>query len=89
MNDLKHVELIRARVARGLEMSLISIKGFVSTTDGNNKALERLSGETSQINEKLLAMMIDMVMEQMGHKTAQAADKAGSRSRRVVNGSRV
>lgn len=89
MNKLRNVELIRANVVRNLEATLLRIKVYVSSTADNQDAVDSLAGSGRPVNEELLAHMVDIVLEQMGHKTTLDASKPNSRSRRVVNGSRV
>lgn len=63
---MKQVELIRARVVRGMQSEITRIRTFVACTDGNDEVIERLS---NQGFADAIALLSEALMEHMGHET--------------------
>ena len=81
---MKQVELVRARLAKGMDTSLRQFLSWLSCVDGNvqetdhlRTALERT---TIKPEPELIAKLTETVMEHLGHKT-QLRGAANSHSR--------
>lgn len=79
---MKHVELIRGRIVRGLLGELGRLRIFLSTTDGNQAAIDALSGDQGN---KLLGELTDHLMRRLGHEIETPLEDAASRVRRAVS----
>lgn len=83
---MKQVELVRQRVAKGLNGELIRLRVWISAVDGNEAAVEMLRGKAVEI---ILASLTESLLSHMGHSTALTTDTAGreseSKARRAVN----
>lgn len=79
---MKQVELIRARVVRGMQSELTRIRTFVACTDGNDEVIERLS---NQGFADAIARLTEALMEHMGHETELSGDGARSQARKLAN----
>ena len=64
---LRQVEQVRARIATGFANELVRIRGFLSLTEGNAEAIEKLRGKEGNT---LLATMTDVALKHLGHVTS-------------------
>jgi hypothetical protein len=78
---LKNIDIIRKRVVAGQVRELTSLRGFISSVDGNQEAVERLRGESGQL---MLAVVTDCIMSQLGAPTAEGGEKPNSPASRAV-----
>lgn len=78
---MKHVELVRQRITSGLHGELTRLRIWVSATDGNEAAVERLREQALSL---ILAQLTETLMEHMGHATAVNADRTESKARRAA-----
>lgn len=78
---LKQIDIVRKRVAQGLVRELTSLRAFISGTDGNQEAVERLRGDRG---ERFLAVVTDCIMSQLGAPTAEAGEKPNSAAGRAA-----
>ena len=61
---MKHVELIRGRILRGFAGELARLRIFISATEGNQEAVDKLRGEPG---DTLLAKVTDIILQELGH----------------------
>lgn len=78
---LKQIDIVRKRVAQGVVRELVSLRAFISATDGNQEAVERLRGDSGA---KVLAIVTDCIMSQLGAPTAEAGNKPNSAAARAA-----
>jgi len=79
---VKNVELIRSRITRGMAGELTRLRIFLSSTDGNQEAVDRLQGDGGNL---LLARITDIILRELGHETNTPVEDAQSHVRRAVN----
>lgn len=82
---MKNVELIRARICRGMQNELIRLRGYISSVGGNEDIVPVLEGESGKA---VLAVVTDCIMRELGHGTDLEADDAHSKARRAVGATR-
>lgn len=75
---MKNVELIRARVIRGVHGELIRLRSFISSLGGNEGEVELLHGDSGLA---IVAVVADTVMRELGHTTALEPDHPDSQIR--------
>lgn len=75
---MKNVELIRARVVRGMQSELIRLRGFISGLGGNEDEVELLRGDQGLA---IVAVVADTVMRELGHTTELEPDHPDSQIR--------
>jgi len=80
---MKHVDIIRQRILRGMASELIRLRTFVSMTDGNTEVVARLEGKEGN---DLLARVTENLLAELGHVTQVTADDPASLSRRRGRG---
>lgn len=78
---MKHVELIRARILRGLVSEFVRLRVFISATEGNQEATDLLRGEKGDL---LLAKTTDFIMRELGHAVETPVADKNSVVRRAV-----
>ena len=78
---MKNVELIRARIVRGMQGELVRIRSFLSSLDGNQEEVELLRGEQGTA---ILAVIADTVMRELGHTTELEPEDGHSKTARAV-----
>lgn len=78
---LKNIDMIRKRVVAGQVRELTSLRGFISSIDGNQDAVERLRNESGQ---KILAIVTDCIMNQLGAPTVEGAETANGAASRAA-----
>lgn len=82
MSKLKHVEMIRQRILKGQVRELTLLRGYISLTDGNQSAVDRLHGETGNL---ILAKITDLVLKELGHETITPVEEKASHIRREIS----
>lgn len=79
---LKQVEKVRQRIAHGLNREIVGIRSFLSLTEGNQEAIERLRGEQ---HELVLASLTEAVLMHLGNPpTVEPPTSPNSAARRTV-----
>jgi len=78
---MKHVELVRNRVVRGQLGELGRLRVFLSSTDGNQEAVDALHGDSG---DQLLAEVTDLIMRRIGNEIETPLADARSRVRQAV-----
>lgn len=78
---MKNVELIRARIVRGMQGELVRLRSFMSSLDGNQEEVELLRGEQGTA---ILAVVADTMMRELGHTTELSPDHADSQVRDLL-----
>jgi len=90
---MKNVEMVRMRLARGLDHSLKQFLSWLSCTEGNTQEIDQLRDALNRTNLKpepeLIAKLTETVLEHLGHKTQVNGIPANgytamSRARRVA-----
>lgn len=90
---MKSVELVRARLARGLDHSLKGFLTWLSCTEGNLSETDELRSALHRSELKpepeLIAKLTETVLEHLGHRTQVNGDavngyQAMSKARRVA-----
>jgi hypothetical protein len=70
---MKEVQLVRQRLARGLDHSLKQFLTWFSCTDGNLEEVDSLRIALTRSNTKpepeLIAKLTEVVLEHLGHRT--------------------
>lgn len=66
---MKSVELVRTRLARGLDQSLKQFLSWLSCTEGNTQETDDLRMALTKPEPELIAKLTETVMEHLGHKT--------------------
>lgn len=84
---MKQVELIRQRVAKGLNGELVRLRIWMSQVEGNEKEVEKLRGKDCEL---VLAMLTEGLLSHLGHSNRLTTDQASgraseSRARRIAN----
>lgn len=79
--SLKSADLIRQRVIRGFRDELVRIRMFISGTEGNEVAVEKLR---DQSGEDILANVADTFLRSIGQETKTPASNKGSKVRRQM-----
>ena len=87
--QLRNVEQVRLRIARGQASELTRLRSFVSSIDGNQFAVDQLRGE---IGDLLLADITELILTHLGHTTeitrmADGKDGVASQARKAARGS--
>lgn len=78
---MKHVERIRAAVIGHQTRALALIRGYISLTDGNIEAIDRLRGPEGAL---ILAKCVDLILRELGHETNTPVEASTSHVRRSV-----
>lgn len=86
--QLRNVEQVRQRIARGQASELVRLRGFLSSIDGNQFAVDQLRGEMGDL---LLADITELVLTHLGHTTevtrmADGKDGVASQARKATRG---
>lgn len=79
--SLKQVEQIRGRILRTQQQALMGVRAFISMTDGNQDAMDELTGEKGT---QLLADVTDMILDRLGHKVKVKSNSPYSKTRRAA-----
>lgn len=70
---MKSVELVRKRLAKGLDSSLRLFLSWLSCTDGNTSETDQLrvalNRSELRVEPELIAKLTETVMEHLGHHT--------------------
>ena len=77
---MKQVELIRARIVRGVSMELIRVRGFLSSIEGNGTEVDLLIGPGLA---EATAKATECIMGHLGHSTEVKTGGGGNPGRRV------
>jgi hypothetical protein len=78
---MKHVERIRAAVIGHQRRALALIRGYISLTDGNLEAIDRLRGP---VGDMILAKCTDLILRELGHETNTPVEAPTSHVRRSI-----
>jgi len=88
---MKQVELVRARLAKGMDTSLRQFLSWLSCTEGNTHETDQLRGALNRTELKpepeLVAKLTETVLEHLGHVTrvnGRAPYPSQSRAGRVA-----
>lgn len=81
MNQLKHVEQLRAWLVRANQQTIVKLRGYVSMVGDNAEAIELLRGEHGDL---LLAHVTEVMLAGIGHETAVKANDPASKTRRAA-----
>lgn len=83
---MKQVELIRQRVAKGLNGELVRLRIWMSGVEGNEEEVEKLRGKECEL---VLATLVESLLSHLGWSdalTTQATGRASeSKARRVAS----
>lgn len=79
---MKHVEIIRNRIVRGQMGELARLRTYISGTEGNQVAVDKLLG---QHGDSILAEVTDLIMRRLGHEIETPLADARSRVRQAVS----
>lgn len=75
---MKSVELVRARLVRGLGDELRRVRIWLSSLDGGAESADRLR---ERDGDELLADLVETTMEHLGHATPVSGGVNGRRTR--------
>lgn len=86
---MKQVELIRQRVAKGLNGELVRLRIWMSGVEGNEEEVEKLRGRDCEL---ILALLTEGLLKHLGHNAALKAhsgpalkvEERHSKARRVA-----
>jgi hypothetical protein len=81
VSTLQHVERIRERIMRGQMRELGALRSFISMTDGNAEAVERLRGPAGDL---VLGKVSAFILKELGHETVTPVEAKASHVRREV-----
>lgn len=79
---MNNVELVHARVQRGMMNELVRLRSWLSSAD-NHEAAELLNGKEG---DAVLARMVEFLMAELGHKSPKPATDPQSTIRRLARG---
>jgi hypothetical protein len=79
---MKHIEQIRPAIRRVLVKALGNIRGYISLTDGNLEAVDRLRGPGGDL---ILAKCTDFILRELGHETNTPVEAPSSHVRREIS----
>jgi hypothetical protein len=78
---VKQVEIIRQRILRGQAGELARLRIYISQTEGNQEAVDRLRDAAG---DEVLAKVTDLILRELGHEVDVSAERAGSRIKRAL-----
>jgi hypothetical protein len=79
---MKQVELIRARILRGMQGEVQRVRLYVGCLDGNTELVDRLHGQEFA---DAVAKLTECLMEHLGHQTELKGGVTESKVRRLAN----
>jgi hypothetical protein len=79
----EHIAYIRKRIINGMTRELVSLRGFLSSTDGNRAQVEMLRGERGT---EILAKLADTLLTEFGWGVMEPPTAANSAVRRDAQG---
>lgn len=74
---MKQVELIRKRVAQGLNAELVRLRIWMSGVAGNEEEVEKLRGKECEL---VLATLVESLLLHLGWSDALTTDQATGRA---------
>src|SRR5712671_5632855 len=86
---MRQVELIRQRVAKGLNGELVRLRIWMSGVEGNEQEVEKLRGKDCEL---ILALLVEGLLKHLGHSATRYAtagpvvdsDERHSKARRIA-----
>ncbi|HEX9384232.1 MAG TPA: hypothetical protein VF908_12575 [Gemmatimonadaceae bacterium] len=86
---MRQVELIRQRVAKGLNGELVRLRIWMSGVEGNEQEVEKLRGKDCEL---ILALLTEGLLKHLGHSATRYAtagpvvdsDERHSKARRIA-----
>ncbi len=79
---MKQVELIRQRVAKGLNGELVRLRIWMSGVEGNEQEVEKLRGKDCEL---ILALLVEGLLKHLGPAGPVVdSDERHSKARRIA-----
>jgi len=79
---MQQVDLIRQRVTRGMYSELTRLRQYISMTDGNQEAVDRLIGESGNA---IHAEVVALIMARLGNEVETPVADSNSSVRRAIS----